>query len=137
MGAVIGTFQGLMYQTAAKGGSACFGSLAGQIGAYDSFGNLITKAYMPWYWSEVMVNFQDVNAMTSSFYVDCKLDKLMFSLSRLASTEGLIQLSARGAGSIFQILNFTEMMDSKSKASSQSIGKAFGKLTGAILDFKI
>jgi hypothetical protein len=38
MGVVLGVFQGLMYQTAAKGGSACFGSLAGQIGAYDSFG---------------------------------------------------------------------------------------------------
>jgi hypothetical protein len=61
----------------------------------------MTKAYMPWYWSEIMVNLQDVTSMTSSFYVDCKLDKLMFSLSSLASTEGLIKLSARGAGSIF------------------------------------
>jgi hypothetical protein len=126
-----------MYQTAAKGGSACFGSLSGQIGAYDSFGMLITKAYMPWYWSEVMVNFQDVNAMTSSFYVDCKMDKLLFSLSRLASTEGLIQLGARGAGSIFQIMNFTSLISDESTAGAQTIGKAFGKLAGAILDFKI
>jgi len=126
-----------MYQTAAKGSSSCFGSLAGNIGSFDSFGQLMTKAYMPWYWSEIMLNLQDVNANISGFYVDCKMDKLMFSLSRLASTEGLIQLSARGAGSIFQILNFVEMTDPASNSSSQATGKAFGKLFGALLDFKI
>ena len=61
----------------------------------------------------------------------------MFSLSRLASTEGLIQLTARGLGSIFQFMYLKDLMSEESDASAQTIGKGFGKLAGAVIDFKI
>jgi len=56
VGYIIGTFQGLMYQTSAGGGSACFGSLAGSLATVDAFGSILTKAYLPWYWAPIMLN---------------------------------------------------------------------------------
>lgn len=55
---------------------------------------------MPWYWSELLVNVQDMNALGSGFYTDCKVDKLFTTFGTLASIEGLIEMGSRAAGSI-------------------------------------
>merc|ERR1712072_1519129 len=136
MGATIGVFKGLMYQDSPKGGSTCFGALAGQLASFDAFGQLMTKCYMPWYWSEVMVNFQDLNANLSGFYVSCKMDKLFYSLARLGSLEGITGLATRGGGSVFQIMSLTKAFKDPT-TSTMALGRSVGKLGGAIIDFKI
>jgi hypothetical protein len=55
---------------------------------------------MPWYWSELMINVQDMNATGSGFFTDCKVDKLITTLTTIASIEGLIEMGARAGGSI-------------------------------------
>ena len=74
-------------------------------------GEIVLRSYMPWYWSELMINFQDSNALLGNFYLECKLDKCFTSISHIASVEGLTELGSRAAGSPMEFLALIDAMD--------------------------
>merc|ERR1711907_316407 len=96
IGAIIGLFDGFHFQSG--GDSDCFMSLTGSLTSYENFGYILSKAYLPWYWSELVINIQDISATGSGFFTDCKLDKLFTTLTTMFSLEGLIELGSRAVG---------------------------------------
>ena len=106
------------------------------MGTVDALGTIFTKIYLPWYWSEAMINLQDGNALLAGFYLECKMDKLMYTMTHLLSVEGLAELFARALGSIPSYLMLYEVVIDPS-SSDMELGFAIGKVSGNILDYKI
>lgn len=94
------------------------------------------KIQFPWYWSEFILNGQDLMSLQSGAYLDCKTDKLFTTASELGSVEGIVELGARGIGSPFEILAMLGSFSDR-KQSTQKKGAALGKVTSSLLDFKI
>ena len=97
-----------MYQS--SDGTNCFSSLAGFMGTADALATCFTKIYMPWYWSEAMINMQDANALLSGFFIECKVDKMFYTVTHLISVEGVVELAARALGSVPAYVKFAEVI---------------------------
>jgi len=77
-----------------------------------------------------------MNATGSSFYTDCKLDKLFYTLTSMFSLEGVIELGSRAAGSLptyFEIANVLSDPAASSMTKGEIVGVAFSNL----FDWKI
>merc|ERR1712100_121574 len=66
VGAILGLFDGFHFQPG--GGGACFSSLSGSLTSHENFGYIMSKSYLPWYWSELAINVQDMSATGAGFF---------------------------------------------------------------------
>ena len=62
---------------------------------------MLKKFYIPAIWAEIMVQAQDITALTAAFYVDCSLNKFFNQVSHLFTEEGTSEVSGRVAGAYF------------------------------------
>jgi hypothetical protein len=62
MGSLLGVAQGLQYNPNASS-SACFTAVEGMLIAQDNGLGILTKLYMPWYFSEAQLVMQDLIAL--------------------------------------------------------------------------
>lgn len=53
----IGCAEGLMYQPGTV--NACFNAIESTFLSWDSFGTVLSRIYLPWYWSDVQVVIMD------------------------------------------------------------------------------
>lgn len=133
---MLGVSSGVQYNTAA-GFSPCFTTVEGFSTALNSAGHVIAHLYMPWYAPEGMQLFQDSTALIAGFYTTCQMDKLINSLSGIASVEGLSTLAARGSTSLLT-LGPKFMSDfSDPEVSAFQLGQSFGKLFSGLTNFTI
>ena len=69
---MLNVLQGMSYS--GQGNSKCYDAAESIIIGYDTANDLFKKFYIPAIWSEMMVQTQDMTALTAAFYVDCSLD---------------------------------------------------------------
>lgn len=86
----------------------------------------------------MMVQSQDMTALTAAFYVDCSLDKLFNQLVHLASEEGVTEISGRVAGSYFFEINAAQKAwQNPEDYTTKERGRIFGTALSVILNYTL
>lgn len=98
-GFMLNVLQGMSYQQG--GNSKCYNASEDVIIALDTTSDLVKKFYIPAIWAEMMVQAQDITALTAAFYVDCSINKFFNQVSHLFTEEGTTEVSGRVAGAYF------------------------------------
>jgi hypothetical protein len=135
-GFILNVLQGMSY----SGGndSKCYNASEDIVIALDTSNDLFKKIYIPAFWAEMQVQFQDSTVLLAVFTVDCSLDKLFNSLSHMATEEGVVELQSRIAGAyLFEISAAQKVWNNKSDYSSQERGRTYGKALAATLNYYI
>ena len=96
---MLGGAEGLMYHRGVA--NRCFNAIEGSLLSFESFGPVFINIYMPWYWSDLMVVIMDTVTMSADFYSSCDVDKLMTTVTKMITVEGISELAARAVGAIF------------------------------------
>lgn len=136
MGLVLGVFNGFQYQSGNGAASGCLSTVSGFMQSTENFGLLFSKAYMPWYWSELVYNVEDFAATNGGIYEACEVGKLFTTLSGLISLEGAMELLSRATGNIFAYLELFKVCKDPD-STSLDCGTIFGKTLGNLIDYKI
>lgn len=104
---------------------------------WDNFLYIGAKIYMPWYWAEGQVWFQDQITLFSGFYIDCKFDKAFTSVTHLITTEGLSELGGRVAGAApFQLMDLIYAF-TDSEMSGPAFATTLGRFSSVLLNYQI
>ena len=107
-GNLLNMLSGMQYNTAGSD-SACYDAAESLIIGLDTSSDVFAKLYIPAYWSELQVQVQDLTAILAATFVDCNLDKMFTTLTHLASSEGVSELTGRVAGAAF--FEFSKCLD--------------------------
>ena len=127
---------GMQYNSGASD-SKCFDSAESIIIGFNTFSDIASKLYIPAYWAELQVQFQDTSALTSAVFVDCNLDKMFTTLSHLATSEGVSELTGRVAGAAFFELSKCVSARGDSELKGSEKAKIYGKCASVLLNFTI
>ena len=115
----------------------CRNSFEGIFVNFDTFGNVLSKIYLPWYWPDGMVLMQDMVALTSQIYVNCSVDKLMVTLTHLPTIEGGTAMLGRIVASLnFEIADWQAISENPFATDTEK-GCAAGHAAQAILKYQI
>ena len=107
----------MQYNTAGTD-SKCYDAAESFIIGLDTTTDIFSKLYIPAYWAEGQVQFQDITAISSALFVDCNLDKMFTTLTHLATSEGVSELTGRVAGAAF--FEFSKCADAWSNSDAYS-----------------
>ena len=127
-GFLLNVLQGMSYNQG--GNSKCYNASEDIIIAMDTSTDLLKKVYIPAIWAEIMVQVQDITALTAAFYVDCSLNKFFNQISHLFTEEGTTEVSGRIAGAYFFEISaaqkaWQEPENYTAKEKGQIYGRAF------------
>lgn len=114
----------------------CLGTVSGILQATENFGLIFQKIYMPWYWEDFIYNIEDWTATNGAIYTSCEADKLFVSISTLFSVEGLMELLARAAGSIFTYIELGKICGDPT-ASSMQCGTILGRTISNVINYTV
>jgi len=81
-----------------SGESKCYDAAESMIVGLDTTTDILAKLYIPAYFSEAQVQFQDLMAVSSALFVDCNVDKMFYTVTHLITSEGISELVGRSAG---------------------------------------
>ena len=127
---------GMQYNSGATD-SRCFDSAESIIIGFNTFSDIAAKLYIPAYWAELQVQFQDTSALSSAVFVDCNLDKMFTTLTHLATSEGLSELSGRVVGAAFFELSKCANARGNPELTGSEKSKIYGKCASVLLNFTI
>ena len=138
---MLGVAQGLMYHEGTR--NSCYNSIEGSLLSFDNLPTVIVHVYMPWYWSDLQVIIMDSITMSSNFYSECDVDKLMTTCTKIITVEGVSELASRAVGAIF--FEYKDLMQAFKKDketgkfiySSNEIGKFIGRAVSVTLAWTI
>lgn len=136
-GYFLNVLQGMQYNTSGTN-SKCYDAFESSVIALDTTSDILAKMYIPAYWAEAQVQVQDLVAVSSTVFVDCNVDKMFNTLTHLATTEGVSELSARVAGAfMFEISKCMDVYSKPDEYTTQESGQAYGKCLSILLNFTI
>jgi len=99
---------------------------------------LIKKFFIPAIWAEILVQLQDMTALSAAFYVDCNVNKFFNQMIHLASEEGMTEISGRVAGAyFFEIKAAQEAWNEPEKFSSKEKGLRYGRALATITNYTL
>ena len=98
-GFMLNVLQGMSYK--GTGNNKCYDASESIIIAIDTSTDLIKKFFIPAIWAEILIQLQDMTALSAAFYVDCNVNKFFNQLVHLSSEEGMSEISGRVAGAYF------------------------------------
>lgn len=134
-GGVLRVLKGLTYN--ANSESKCYNATEDFIISFDTGSDVFRKIYIPAYWAEAQIFFQDFFAITSGVFVDCNVDKAFNTITHLISTEGVSELGGRLAGSaMFELSDCIGAWNDDSM-SKEDKGYKYGKCLSVILNYTI
>ena len=137
-GNFLNALQGMQYNSAGND-SKCYDAAESFIIGLDTGSDILAKIYIPAYWAEGQVQFQDLTAVSSALFVDCNVDKMFTTLSHLATSEGVSELTGRVAGAAFFEFSkcFSVYSDDTNTYTSAESSKIYGKCFSVLLNFTI
>jgi len=136
-GFILNTLTGMTYGDNGAD-SKCYNAAESFIISTDTSSDIIKKLYITAYWAEAQVTLQDFIAISSGLFVDCQLTQLFNSVSQLASSEGVSQVSGRVAGALpFEISRCIETYNDPKSFTTQEKGYRYGKCLSIILNYTI
>lgn len=134
-GMILNVAQGLAYNPQ---NNTCYGALESFIIASDTSSDIMKKLYIPAFWAEAQVQTQDLMAISSMLYVDCKMSKAFTTISHIFSTEGVSELSGRVVGAYpFEIRDCQEKWNNSDNFSTAERGFSYGKCLSIFLNYTI
>ena len=119
------------------GDSKCFDATESVIIALDTASDLFKKFFIPAIWSEMMIQAQDMTALSAALYVDCSADKFFNQLIHLSSEEGISEVTGRVAGSYFFEISAAQKAWNDKDMSSRDKGIAYGRAISVITNYTI
>ena len=133
-GFVLNIVAGMSYDA---NSSSCYDRVEDIVILTDTLSDIVRKLYKPAYLSEFQVVTQDYIAQFSAVYLDCKIDKVIYTVSHITSSEGQSELTARVAGALpFEINTCIEVYQNPEKFSTQEKGQAYGACVSKILNWE-
>ena len=133
-GFMLNVLQGMSYQQG--GNSKCYDASEDIIIAIDTSSDLIKKFYIPAIWAEMMVQAQDITALTAAFYVDCSVNKFFNQVSHLFTEEGTSEVTGRVAGAyFFEIAAAQKVWNNPDDYTSKEKGQAYGRAFSVVANY--
>lgn len=134
-GMVLNIAQGLAYNPQ---NNQCYYALESFIISLDTSSDIFKKLYIPAFWAEGQVQTQDLLAISSMLYIDCKVSKAFTTISHIFSSEGVSELGGRVAGAYpFEIRKCQEAWGNKEEFDTAERGYRYGKCLSIILNYTI
>lgn len=134
-GMILNIAQGLAYNPQ---NNQCYYALESFIIASDTSSDIFKKLYIPAFWAEGQVQTQDLMAISSMLYVDCKMSKAFTTISHIFSSEGVSELGGRVMGAYpFEISDCIEKWNNSDAYDTSKRGYSYGKCLSVILNYSI
>lgn len=133
--AAMGAVKGLMYHPGQS--NSCSDGFGGIFVNADTLAGIVVHLYEPWYWSDFIVTIQDLIALTSNVYSSCNMDKLLLTITRLISIEGVTAIIGRASGMIY--FEFKDLEDAIANpfSTDADIGFQAGRSFAALMKYHI
>ena len=134
-GMILNIAQGLAYNPS---NNNCYFALESFIISWDTSSDILKKMYIPAFWAEAQVQTQDLISISSVLYVDCALSQMFNTITHLASTEGVSELTGRVVGAYpFEISRCQEAYRNPEKFDTAERGFRYGKCLSILLNYSI
>lgn len=136
-GFILNLLTGMAYNGDATN-SNCYAAAESMIIATDTASDIFAKIYISAYWAEAQIQVQDSIAILSGVYIDCSLDKIFNTVSHLASSEGIAEVTGRVTGALpFQGRKCISVYQNPENYTTKERGNSYGQCVSIILNYTI